>query len=93
MQETELETLRRVVTEAMAESLPLLLEEIAAVPARRWLRPTEAAEYMCVSRALLFKLTAEGALPCCKKGRKTVYDRKDLDAFWWKRKYKAEQMH
>jgi len=90
MNEAELETLRCVIAEVMTKLMPPLLEQIAAVPARRWLRPTEAAKYLCISRAHLFKLTSEGALPCCKHGRKTVFDRRDLDAFWRKRKYKVD---
>ena len=91
MKEAELETLRCVVREVVAESLPTLLEQIAAVPARRWLRPTEAAEYLGVGRTHLYKLTSQGALPCCKHGRKTVFDRKDLDAFCRRRKYKMDR--
>lgn len=88
MDEDELETLRCVVREVLTESLPPLLEQIAAVPARRWLRPNEAAEYLCIGRTHLFQLAAQGALPRCRHGHKTVFDRKDLDAFWRKRKYK-----
>jgi len=88
MDESEIKTVSRVVAETLVEFMPPLLEEIATRPTRRWLRPNEAAEYLCIGRTHLFQLAAQGALPRCRHGHKTVFDKKDLDAFWRKRKYK-----
>ena len=89
MQDSDLEQLKAAVAAALEECLPRIIERSDNQPPPRWLPPDEAAAYMGISRAQLFKLTAEGSLPCCKNGRKRVYDRKDLDAFWRKRKYKG----
>ena len=88
MNETEIKMMSRVVAETLVECIPPLLERVATRATRRWLRPNEAAEYLCVSRTHLFELIRQGALPRCKHGHKTVFDKKDLDAFWRKRKYK-----
>jgi hypothetical protein len=35
-------------------------------------------------------MVREGVLPCHKYRKKTVFDVKELDAFWRKRKYKED---
>jgi excisionase family DNA binding protein len=82
--------LRDAIAGALVDVLPLLVERIADHPPRRWLPPDEAAAYLCVSRSRLFEMVREGVLPCHKYRKKTVFDIRELDTFWRKRKYKED---
>lgn len=45
-----------------------------------WLTPTQAAEYLKVSVATVYRLTQKGTLPAFKVGRSRRYRREHLDA-------------
>ena len=90
MNETDSEQFRDAIAGALVDALPLLVERIADRPPRRWLLPDEAAAYLCVSRSKLFEMVREGVLPCHKYRKKTVFDIRELDTFWRKRKYRED---
>lgn len=51
------------------------------VIAKEWFTVTEAAEYLCVSKRSIYKLTSEGRLPAFHIGRERHrrYRKQDLD--------------
>lgn len=48
---------------------------------KEWFTIEEAAEYLCVSRRTIYKLTKEGRLPACRIGRERHrrFRKEDLD--------------
>ena len=45
----------------------------------KWLRTSEASEYLSISQSQLHKLKAEGIISCTKLGGTNYYDREEID--------------
>ena len=46
-----------------------------------YMNPRDAAQYLSIGKSKLYELVAEGALPRCKVGTRTVFRRDDLDGY------------